>query len=81
MDPLLDEIERFLALTKIAPTRFSLDAVGDAHFVRHLRTGRQYYPRTAAKARAYMRDYAQRARADSDPRPSAEKPTDQAQAV
>ncbi|KKC27310.1 hypothetical protein WP12_03960 [Sphingomonas sp. SRS2] len=63
MDPLLDEIERFLALTKMKPTRFSLDAVGDAHFVRHLRIGRQYYPRTALKARQYMREYAEQARA------------------
>jgi hypothetical protein len=57
-DTLLDEIEAFLRLTGMKPTRFSALATSDRHFVRHLRIGkRNVWPHTAAKVRSFMRNY------------------------
>lgn len=68
---LLDEVERFLALTGMKPTAFSVAATGgkDRHLVRTLRNGRETWPRTQAKVRQYMSDYALAALAE--PRVSA----------
>jgi hypothetical protein len=57
-ETLLPEIERFLTLTGMKPTRFSQEAIGDRHFVRQLRLGRRVWPETAAKARSFMAAYA-----------------------
>lgn len=54
---LLPEIERFLSLTGMSPTRFSQDAIRDRHFVRQLRAGRRVWPETADKARQFMATY------------------------
>lgn len=56
-DPLREEIEVFLRLTGMKPTRFSAQATRDRHFVRKLRKGRRVWPETAARVRAFMRSY------------------------
>jgi hypothetical protein len=56
-EPLLPQIELFLKLSGMTPTKFSHDAMGDRHFVRQLRMGRRVWPETAAKARAFMSAY------------------------
>ncbi|HWW56379.1 MAG TPA: hypothetical protein VN047_05770 [Sphingopyxis sp.] len=57
---LLDEIERFLAITGMKPTAFSIAATGgkDRHLVRTLRAGRQMWPDTQGRIRKYMTEYA-----------------------
>jgi hypothetical protein len=57
---LLDEVERFLTLTGMKPTAFSVAATGgrDRHFVRTLRAGRQTWPATQERVRQFMNDYA-----------------------
>lgn len=59
-DPLLDEIERFLALTSMKPTKFSVRATEgkDRHLVRKLRTGREMKSRTRERVRQFMADFA-----------------------
>ena len=54
---LLPEIERFLSLTGMTPTRFSQDALADRHFVKQLRNGRRVWPETALKVRNFMAGY------------------------
>lgn len=57
-DPLRDEIEAFLRLTGMKPTRFSISCTRDRHFVRHLRAGkRRVWPDTAERVRKFMRNY------------------------
>ncbi|WP_053000686.1 hypothetical protein [Sphingomonas sanxanigenens] len=56
-DPLLEEIEAFLRLTGMSPTRFSIRATRDRHFVRHLRKGRNVWPGTMDRVRAFMRGF------------------------
>lgn len=63
-DGLKDEIEVFLRLTGMKPTRFSAAAINDRHFVRQLRRGRRVWPETAAKVRAFMQSYAPPAEAE-----------------
>lgn len=57
---LLDEVERFLTLTGMKPTAFSVAATEgkDRHLVRTLRTGRQTWPATQERVRQFMNDYA-----------------------
>lgn len=59
-DQLLDEIERFLALTGMKPTAFSVRATDgkDRHLVRKLRTGREMKSRTRERTRQFMSEYA-----------------------
>ena len=54
LDPLLDEIERFLALSRMPATMFSLAAMGDPTFVSCLRRGREVKRATRAKVLAYI---------------------------
>lgn len=63
---LLEEVERFLALTGMKPTAFSVAATDgkDRHLVRTLRKGRETWPRTQEKVRRFMSDYALRRLAD-----------------
>ncbi len=56
-DPLTDEIEVFLRITGMKPTRFSISATRDRHFVRQVRRGRRVWPETAERVRAFMRGY------------------------
>ncbi|ALJ14100.1 hypothetical protein [Sphingopyxis macrogoltabida] len=65
--PILDEIERFLALTGMKPTPFSLRVTGgkDRHLVRAARNGRQLRPAMQEKARRFMTDYAMNVARDS----------------
>lgn len=48
------EIEAFITKTKIAPTRFGKEAVGDPRFVFDLREGRAPGWRTAQRVREFM---------------------------
>ena len=51
---LLREVEKFLNRSKIAPTRFGRDAVGDPRFVFDLRGGREPRPGTEKRVRAFL---------------------------
>lgn len=51
---LLREVEKFIRLSDIAPTRFGREAVGDPRFVFDLRRGRDPRPRTIARVRAFL---------------------------
>jgi len=51
---LLREVEKFLNRSKIAPTRFGRDAVGDPRFVFDLRRGREPRPGTEKRVRAFL---------------------------
>ena len=51
---LLWEVEKFLRSSKIAPTRFGRDAVGDPRFVFDLRRGREPRDGTVKRVRAYL---------------------------
>lgn len=51
---LLREVEKFLRSSRVAPTRFGRDAVGDPRFVFDLRNGREPRPQTVARVRAYL---------------------------
>ena len=51
---LLHEVEKFLNRSKIAPTRFGRDAVGDPRFVFDLRRGREPRPGTEKRVRAFL---------------------------
>lgn len=53
-DTLLREVEAFLRLTGMKPTRLSIGATSDRHFVRKLRMGRRVWPETAERVRAFM---------------------------
>lgn len=56
---LLREVEKFLRLSDIPPTRFGRDAMGDPRFVFDLRNGRDPRPGTIARVRAYLEAAAQ----------------------
>ncbi len=51
---LLGEIEAFLALFQVTPTKFGVDAVNDGHLVAKLRKGGSVTLKTADRVRAYM---------------------------
>lgn len=51
---LLDEVDRFLARTEMAPTRFGLETLADGGLVKSLRSGRSLSLRNAAKLVAFM---------------------------
>lgn len=62
---LLAEVEAFLAETKIAPSRFGLDAMGDGALVKQLRDGeRSLTLKNADKVLRYIRDYRASAEAE-----------------
>jgi phosphopantothenoylcysteine decarboxylase/phosphopantothenate--cysteine ligase len=69
---LLTEIEAFLALTGLTPTKFGIAAVNDGHLVANLRRGNSITLKTADRVRAYMaRERAGRRHAASAARPVA----------
>jgi hypothetical protein len=51
---LLEEVEKYLRQSDVAPTRFRREAVGDPRFVFDLRNGRDARPTTIARVRAYL---------------------------
>lgn len=55
-DPLLEEVETFLAEMSISPSAFGESAVRSGHLVAKLRGGRQCRPATIARVRAYMQE-------------------------
>lgn len=56
-DPLLTEVESYLAASGMSPTAFGDASLKDRHFVRQLRAGRRVWPETADKVRAFMREH------------------------
>lgn len=56
-DPLLGEIEAFLAETGLTPTAFGRDAMRDPNFVFGLRAGRELRRATSRRARRQMTQY------------------------
>lgn len=56
-EPFRDEVEAFLRLTGMKPTRFSALATRDRHFVRKLRLGRRVFPDTMDRVRGFMRNF------------------------
>lgn len=54
---LLKQVETFLAKTKMAPTRFGRDTMGEASLVASMREGRSLSLRNANKLVQYMADY------------------------
>jgi phosphopantothenoylcysteine decarboxylase/phosphopantothenate--cysteine ligase len=65
---LLEEIEAFLARSKLTATKFGLAAVNDGHLVANLRRGHSVTLRTADRVRAYIRQ--EQAMAGAEPRKS-----------
>ncbi len=53
---LLFQIERCLNRTRLTPTRFGRNALGDPRLVFDLRRGREPRPGTAARIEAYIRN-------------------------
>jgi hypothetical protein len=51
---LLNDVEKFLKATRMPPTRFGRNAVGDPSFVFDLRDGRDPREATAARVRRYI---------------------------
>jgi 2,4-dienoyl-CoA reductase-like NADH-dependent reductase (Old Yellow Enzyme family) len=56
-DPLVAEIEQFLAESRITATAFGRDALSDPGFVFGLRSGRDCRLSTAERVREQMRHY------------------------
>jgi hypothetical protein len=57
LHPLVDEIERFLGVTGMAPSDFGFQFMGDRNFVFELRRGRDLRFRTEQKLRGQMASY------------------------
>ena len=51
---LLRQVEKFLHISAIPPTRFGREAMGDPRFVFDLRNGRDPRPRTVARVIRYL---------------------------
>jgi hypothetical protein len=51
---LLRDVEKFPRNSRVAPTRFGRDAVGDPRFVFGLRKGREPRAQTVARVLAYL---------------------------
>lgn len=56
LENFLDEVEVYLDKSKLPPTTFGKQAVGDPQFVFDLRKGREPRSRTVDKVRAFMRE-------------------------
>ena len=50
----LNEIERFMKIKQVPPTRFGREAVNDPRFVFDLRLGREMGKRTQHRVQAYL---------------------------
>lgn len=53
--PLISEIETFLAETGMSPYRFGFEAVRNGRLVDRLRNNRRIWPDTEDRVRAFMR--------------------------
>lgn len=53
-DPILEDVERYLAQSGLTPTAFGKAALGDPKFVFDLRDGRECRRATRERARAFM---------------------------
>ncbi len=53
---LLREVEKYLRISDIPPTRFGRMAMGDPRFVFDLRRGREPRPNTVARVLAFLKD-------------------------
>ena len=51
---LLRQVEKFLSIRAIPPTRFGRDAMGDPRFVFDLRNGREPRPDTVRRVLAFL---------------------------
>ena len=51
---LLHRVEKYLRATRIPPTRFGRDVLGDSRFVFDLRSGREPRPATVKKVSAFL---------------------------
>lgn len=51
---LLKEVEKYLRISDVSPSRFGRDVVGDPRFVHDLRRGREPRERTVNRVRAYL---------------------------
>lgn len=58
MDSLLSEIEVFITAHGLAETTFGQKALGDKHFVRQLREGRDIRLSTVGRIKQFMLTYA-----------------------
>lgn len=56
-DMLLAEVDTFLTHTKMAPTRFGIEVLGDGGLVKGLRAGRSLSLRNAEKVVRFMQSY------------------------
>lgn len=56
-DPILSDIEAFLAGTGMAASRFGMLALGDPRFVRDLRDGREVKRATRERLVGFMREW------------------------
>ena len=54
MGTFLADLDAFLEATGTAPAAFGRLAMGDPNFVLEVRHGRRTWPKTKARARAYM---------------------------
>lgn len=60
LDPIVGEIERFLADANMTPTRFGQLALNDSTFVHELRRGRECRRHTRRRVRQFMQDWRER---------------------
>lgn len=51
---LLEQIERYLEVSKLAPSRFGRMALGDPRFVEDLRSGRRPRAKTLGRVNAFL---------------------------
>lgn len=53
---LLQQVENYLARTRMPPSTFGRVVVGDPRFVKDLRSGRTPRPQTLERVRTYLTD-------------------------
>ena len=58
MNPLLSEIEMFIATHEMSEWKFGQYAMNDRHFVKQLRNGRRLWPETETRVREFIATYA-----------------------
>jgi len=56
-DALLRQVDAFLKRTKLAPTRFGLEAMGDGALIKQLREGRSLTLKNANRVLDFMATY------------------------
>lgn len=56
-EQLIEEIERFLALSGISVTRFGVEAAGERGLLRRLKAGGDVTTETADRIRSYIKDW------------------------